>query len=210
MRQIGSQHDWTHADGILRPGHVVQIQHRQPRQGCQQTQVLDANRLFTSATQSTQASLMRGCQNYRQLPCILLCHVSFQVQVFSKGFFEPTAMYDLLQRQCKCRVHSGACRSAVSTCGLNFSPDLTSSASCSHVNVLQAAIACGGEKTIFKLKATAHLAAFTNSCTVAYNACSHTSSMPYSSEPLLQPVNSTLRRSRHGRNCRPAEACLCE
>jgi hypothetical protein len=54
----------------------------------------------------------------------------------------------------------------------------------------------------------AHLAAFTNSCSVAYNACSRTSSMGCSNEPLLQPVNSTLRRAKHGRDRKPAEACL--
>ena len=92
---------------------------------------------------------MSGCQKHRPLPH---CSISSQVQV---------AVNVLLGCVIRCGIRAQAALllmyadlHAVSTCRLGPSPDPTSSASCSHVSVLQAAIACGRQQTVFKCSRT--------------------------------------------------------
>ena len=61
-RQAGRQQSRPRANGVICPVQEVQVQHRQPCQGCQQAQVRDAKTLHVAGNAADNPSTQEGTQ----------------------------------------------------------------------------------------------------------------------------------------------------
>lgn len=82
MWQAGCQQFWYRADGVFHPGRVVEVQHRQLRQGCQRTQVPSAKGLCKLVT---TASAQVRVHWFCKVPALYLIAIQMHQQPGAGG-----------------------------------------------------------------------------------------------------------------------------